>query len=515
MDTEVSFSTPNLVEEHSDALARHNSDGGYSLIDYYAETRREEPFTLVNPPHKKTLTRTESIQSLKKSRTSLERVQSKIGESINQEPNRLNAILASDRDRYGFRKSNHYVKTEDYNEWWTQYSQYLARRKKKWEKLMAKNGLLVTKKGSPTRFPARSEELRRYVRKGIPAEWRGDAWFYFAKGHDKMKDNKGVYDKLVDETMNMINENTEAIEKDLHRTFPENVHFNDITRNGNTEESPLLQTLRRVLKCFSKYRPSIGYCQSLNFIAGLLLVFLDEERAFWMLVIVTERYLPGIHEFDLEGVNVHQGVLMLCLRQYLPNVWALINESSHSNNNSFLYDLPTLSFCTTSWFMSIFVGVLPIETTLRVWDCLFYEESKAIFQVSLTIFKLLEPQMVDLSHKRSEDDGILSAELFQMIQNAPKRLLDANALMEECFRFSSFSKLSQEEIQNCKKYVIESRSRYNELIKRRSAVGMDEQERKELMRTAVLLENKQIGLKSMNWNGRLNSRMRRIQQRIR
>ncbi|KAH3661275.1 hypothetical protein OGAPHI_006682 [Ogataea philodendri] len=515
MNTDVSFSTPNLVEEADDALACRNSDGGYRMIDYYVENRREEPFTLVEPPNRKTLTRTESIASLKKSRTSLEQVQTKIGEQIHQEPNRLNAILASDRDRYGFRKANHYVKLEDYNGWWIEYAPYLARRKKKWAKLMAKNGLLVTKNGSPTRFPPRSEELRRYVRKGIPAEWRGNAWFFFARGHDKLKDNKGVYDKLVEETMDMINENTEAIEKDLHRTFPENVHFNNITQQGTDQESALLQTLRRVLKCFSKYKPTIGYCQSLNFIAGLLLIFLDEERAFWMLVIITERYLPGIHEFNLEGVNVHQGVLMLCLRQYLPNVWSLMHETSHSNNNSFLYELPTLSFCTTSWFMSIFVGVMPIETTLRVWDCLFYEDSKAIFQVSLAIFKILEPQMLELGSIRSDDDGILSAELFQLIQNSPKRLLNANVLMQECFRFSSFSKLSQEEVQNCKKYVVESRTRYNELIKRRSAVGMDEQERRELMKSAVLPENKQIGLKSMNWNGRLNNRMRRIQQRIR
>ena len=87
-------------------------------------------------------------------------------------------------------------------------------------------------------------------------------------------------------------------------------------------------------------------------------MFMDEEKAFWMLVIISERYLPGIHDFNLEGVSVHQGVLMLCLRQYLPEIWQLIVDTSDGKckdgTNSFLYDLPTLSFCTTSWFMSVF-----------------------------------------------------------------------------------------------------------------------------------------------------------------
>ncbi|ODV85096.1 hypothetical protein CANARDRAFT_199963 [[Candida] arabinofermentans NRRL YB-2248] len=445
-------------------------------------------------------------------------------------------MIHSDRDRYGFKKANHFVSEQEYNNWWKDYSPYLSRRKKKWEKFMAKNGFQTSRDNPPTRFPARSEDMKRYVRKGIPAEWRGNAWFYFTNGPAKLKDNIGVYDKLVEETMTMINENTEAIEKDLHRTFPENIHFNDVTKtasDGTTyeEESSLLNTLRRVLKCFSKYRPSIGYCQSLNFIAGLLLIFLDEEKAFWMLVIITERYLPGIHDFNLEGVNVHQGVLMLCVRQYLPEIWPYINEQDErkgtilngfrhgsKDDNSFLYDLPPLSFCTTSWFMSIFVGVLPIETTLRAWDCLFYEDSKSIFQVSLTIFKQAEPQILELinaSRGMSADDGFLSAELFQIIQNFPKKVLDANTLMEDCFKYSDFGKLSQEEIMNCKKYVVESRTRYNELIKRRSAVGLNENDRRELVKGAVVIENKKVGLKSLNWNGKLNNRMRKIQHKLR
>ncbi|GME83438.1 unnamed protein product [Ambrosiozyma monospora] len=332
----------------------------------------------------------------------------------------------------------------------------------------------------------------------------------------------------------MINENTEAIEKDLHRTFPENIHFNN---TKDDEESALLGTLRRVLKCFSHYKPKIGYCQSLNFIAGLLLIFMDEEKAFWMLVIITEKYLPGIHDFNLEGVNVHQGVLMLCLRQYLPAVWQIITHDMDldENDNSFLYDLPPLSFCTTSWFMSVFIGVLPIETTLRVWDVLFFDDSKTIFQISLTVFKIMQPQMTNLIHNKKRHSGgpggggggmggmgmdeggseFLSAELFQIIQNSPKVFINCNHLLTECFRTSAFNKLKQDEILKCQKFVEENRQRYNELIKKRSKVGLNEAERKELIKASLDSngsDKAKIGLKAMRWNGRLNHRMKKLKR---
>jgi hypothetical protein len=263
---------------------------------------------------------------------------------------------------------------------------------------------------NPIRFPPRSDKLKRYIRKGIPAEWRGNAWWHFARGPEKLKGNLGVYDELVEATVNFQSKDADIIERDLHRTFPDNIHFKPETptegRSG-PEETQMIQSLRRVLRSFAVYQPDIGYCQSLNFIAGLLLIFLDEERAFWMLVIITQRYLPSLHEINLEGVNIHQGVLMLALKEYIPEVWERISSISFDSpdpamskahdrkkpNTDFLTRLPPVTLCTSPWFMSIFIGVLPIETTLRIWDCFIYEDSSFLFKISLSIFKLLEPQI--------------------------------------------------------------------------------------------------------------------------
>lgn len=42
--------------------------------------------------------------------------------------------------------------------------------------------------------------------------------------------------------------------------------------------------LRRVLRAYSYYDPEVGYCQGMNFIAGMFLTVMSEEEAFWLLV---------------------------------------------------------------------------------------------------------------------------------------------------------------------------------------------------------------------------------------
>lgn len=398
-------------------------------------------------------------------------------------------------DRYGFKKQTNYVSEAKYDSWWNEYSQYCIRRKHKWKQLLEKSGLPVDN-DSPTRFPSKSEKLKRYVRKGIPAEWRGNAWWYFARGQDLLNRNKDRYDQLLERMEILLSsdkkkiQDLDIIERDLHRTFPDNLHFQHNSYHG--DEPPLISSLRRVLVAFSLYNPKIGYCQSMNFLAGMLLLFLDEERAFWMLVIITSRYLPGVHNVNLEGVNIDQAVLMLCIKEYLPEIWPYINPELKTINktsnslgiknggstgvkNEFLYKLPPITLCTASWFMGCFVGVMPVETTLRVWDCMFYEESHFLFKISLAIFKLCEndlnkvrnngssllPNYMNGNHKSmSKDESDM--EVFQIIQVFPKSLIDPNDIFDKIIlkKRLSFNRLDQEEIDRCRKYVATQRQKY-------------------------------------------------------
>ncbi|UKZ80283.1 hypothetical protein TrVFT333_008040 [Trichoderma virens FT-333] len=399
------------------------------------------------------------------------------------------------RDRYGFKKENQFITRQQYDAWDKTYSQYLARRRKKWTSYLKDSALMTDR---PQRFPAPNAKTKRFVRKGIPPDWRGAAWFYYAGGPAILAKHGGLYDKLLLRQAKHVD--IEAIERDLHRTFPDNIQFKpsqatadmlDTTTSserasqstvrgaaldgsgpgpvGLEGEPPLIASLRRVLLAFAVYNPRIGYCQSLNFIAGLLLLFVDtEEQAFWLLNVITHIYLPGTHEMSLEGSKVDLGVLMTELRDTMPAVWDKIGgeldsgeplsrpmtsksvrnplnpltprlkrKEAHAALSS--ERLPPITLCMTAWFMSCYIGTLPIETTLRVWDVFFYEGSKTLFRVALAIFKLGENEIKAIGDPM---------EMFGVVQSLPRKMLDANKVLETCFkRRNGFNHLSQEVIE--------------------------------------------------------------------
>jgi TBC1 domain family member 6 len=420
---------------------------------------------------------------------------------------------ASARDRYGFRKHNQYITREQYDAWDATYSEYLARRRRKWTAFMQDSGLMTD---NPSRFPPPGPKTKRFIRKGVPPEWRGAAWFYYAQGPGILAKYPGVYDELVQRATvegEATEVDVEAIERDLHRTFPDNIKFKFPdghiegmdsakleTRDG---EPKIITSLRRVLLAFSIYNPRIGYCQSLNFLAGLLLLFVEtEEQCFWLLNVITQMHLPGTHETSLEGSKVDLGVLMAELRDSMPGIYAKVSgemddaptPASNSRPGSkhgtlgrkakrpkptaprsidaASDRLPPVTLFMTAWFMSCFIGTLPIETTLRVWDVFFYEGSKTLFRVALGVFKLGESEI------RSVSDPM---EMFGVVQAIPRRLLDCNAVMEATFRRrNGFGHVSQESIENRR------RERRETFRLARKAAATPEEGDAELLKSPVL-----------------------------
>jgi hypothetical protein len=354
-----------------------------------------------------------------------------------------------ERDRYGFKKASDKISVQQYNAWATKYEEHISRRRNKWIALMTKNGLSTTE---PTTFPDKCDKVKRYARKGYPPEWRGAMWWYYSGGQHLITQTEmvGLYASLVARVKRdeLNKDDKDAIERDLDRTFPDNIHFRpelatDLLDGEFDDEPKLIQDLREVLSCFALNNPSIGYCQSLNFIAGLLLLFLkqDKEKAFVMLTIITRNHLPGAHARSLANTEVN--VLMMLIKDYLPKVWSSINDTdlinsgagSNAHPNSKFQRQPTVALSCTSWFMSIFVGVLPIETVLRVWDNFLYEGPRALYRYALAIFKLSEP---DIRKYRPIDP-----EIFMIVQNLPRTCLDPNVLHELAYVKKGFGNLSQ------------------------------------------------------------------------
>ena len=86
-----------------------------------------------------------------------------------------------------------------------------------------------------------------------------------------MEKNKGEYQRLTS-----LKSKWEAkIRVDLNRSFP----HHDLFQEGAKGQD----MLGRVLRAYSCKDEEIGYCQGMNFVTGVLLMEMDEERAFWTL----------------------------------------------------------------------------------------------------------------------------------------------------------------------------------------------------------------------------------------
>ncbi|CAG8618779.1 32424_t:CDS:10, partial [Racocetra persica] len=180
--------------------------------------------------------------------------------------------------------------------------------------------------------------------------------------------------------------------------------------------------------------------------------YFEEEKAFWMLVTIIHDYLPeNMYDVTMEGSNVDQAVLMSLIMRKMPDIWNKMNGGVNCDIEKSDGNMPTITLVTSHWFLTLYINILPIETLLRVWDCFFYEGNKILFRVALAIFKLNEEKILAV------DDPM---EVFQVVQNMPKKLIDCQKLIDVCFRRRDcISEISQKDIDRRREHFRERRKK--------------------------------------------------------
>lgn len=153
----------------------------------------------------------------------------------------------------------------------------------------------------------------------------------------------------------------------------------------------------------------------MNFLAGFLLLFYEEEEAFWMLCVLLESFLPPeYYTHSMVGVQADVQLLLQLIEKRLPKIW------------SHLLSLECMSLegIFTGWFLCLFIKTTPVETTLRILDSLFVEGTKVLFRVSLALMEMHEAEIL-----ACDEFG----PLFECFNKLGAAAYDCDALMKKAF----------------------------------------------------------------------------------
>ncbi|XP_077567148.1 TBC1 domain family member 2B [Stigmatopora nigra] len=291
----------------------------------------------------------------------------------------------------------------------------------KWENFLA---------GTMNRKLARSPELKALIRCGVPHAHRSRLWRWCVSVHvQKFRQQLApdYYETLLGVARDKPNPASKQIELDLLRTLPNNKHYSSPSAVG-------IQKLRNVLLAFSWRNPDIGYCQGLNRLAAIALLYLDQEDAFWSLIAIVEVFMPrDYYTKTLLGSQVDQRVFKDLLNEKLPRL--------HAHFEQHKVDFSLITF---NWFLVVFVDSVVGDILFKIWDAFLYEGPKIVFRFALALFKYKEEEFLKL-----ED----STAIFKYLRYFTRTILDSRKLMN--IAFVDMNPFPMKQIQNRRGFHLE------------------------------------------------------------
>ncbi|KAL8264502.1 hypothetical protein R6Q59_022632 [Mikania micrantha] len=289
---------------------------------------------------------------------------------------------------------------------------------RKWRKMIGVGG------SDWKHYVRRKSHVKRRIRKGIPDSLRGLVWQLISGSRDLLLMNPGVYEQIV------IYETSASeldIIRDISRTFPSHVFYQQ--RHG-----PGQRSLYNVLKAYSVYDREVGYVQGMGFLAGLLLLYMSEEDAFWLLVAL----LKGAVHAPMEGLYL-EGLPLV--QQYLFQFDLLMREYMPKLGEHFTQETINPSMYGSQWFITVFSYSFPFHLALRICDVFFYEGVKIVFKVGLALQKYCHDDLVNLPFEK----------LIHALRNFPDDAMNPDKLLPMAYSFKVSKRLEELKLEYEKK----------------------------------------------------------------
>ncbi|KAM6308338.1 uncharacterized protein AAHN32_002751 [Aegotheles albertisi] len=226
-----------------------------------------------------------------------------------------------------------------------------------------------------------SDKMCRRVYKGIPLQVRGQVWSLLLDIEKMKKENEGKYEQMKEQAKSFSSE-IKQIDLDVNRTFRNHIMFRD--RYGVKQ-----QALFHVLSAYSVYNTEVSYCQGMSQIAAILLMYLNEEDAFWALAQLLTNQRHAMHGFFIPGFPKLQR-FQAHHEQILSKLFPKLKK--HMDKEQM-----TTGIYTTKWFLQCFIDRTPFTLTLRLWDIYILEGERVLTAMAYTILKLHKKRLLKMT----------------------------------------------------------------------------------------------------------------------
>ncbi|XP_062066901.1 USP6 N-terminal-like protein isoform X2 [Lepus europaeus] len=203
-------------------------------------------------------------------------------------------------------------------------------------------------------------------------------WLKMLKGWEKYKNTE----KKLKHRARGCSPDIRQIDLDVNRTFRDHIMFRD--RYGVKQQS-----LFHVLAAYSIYNTEVGYCQGMSQITALLLMYMNEEDAFWALVKLFSGPKHAMHGFFVQGFPK-----LLRFQEHHEKILSkFLSKLKQHLDSQEIYT----SFYTMKWFFQCFLDRTPFTLNLRIWDIYIFEGERVLTAMSYTILKLHKKHLMKLS----------------------------------------------------------------------------------------------------------------------
>ncbi|CAH1270976.1 EVI5L [Branchiostoma lanceolatum] len=241
--------------------------------------------------------------------------------------------------------------------------------------------------------------LKNLVRRGIPHHFRGIAWQLLCNAHrSPLKEKYAEYLKATSPC-------EKVIRRDIARTYPEHEFFRE--KDGLGQE-----TLFNVMKAYSLHDREVGYCQGSGFIVGLLLMQMPEEETFCVLVHLMQDYrLRELFKPSMAELGLCMFQLECMVQELLPDLHI------HFQTQCF-----HTSMYASSWFLTLFATVFPLQVACRVMDLFMSEGMEIVFRLGIALLQASKSDLMQL-----DMEGMLKyfqKEIPLMMQKDPEGIFN-------------------------------------------------------------------------------------------